>query len=208
MRHLARCVPCAWSGCERRRIWSESEGAREHPSWSSPRSTPKTRAPLFPPGVLILLKAAQVMVSLWVFCVACLVASSEKKYPDGEPAKVRRCHLSVCSRYHDFAMQKAMEHPGPAAAKLKWLINRDPLARSKARTLFAQGKPWGRTSSRGWKHIARWNGKPRPKVCRLCLLNWWLSKTKTLTTTPTQMRGGGGGGGTTQDGVAASEAFV
>ena len=140
--------------------------------------------------------------------MACLVDSSEKKYTDGEPAKVRRCHLSVCSRYHDFAMQKAMEHPGPAAAKLKWLINRDPLARTKARTLFAQGKPWGRTSSRGWKHIARWNGKPRPKVCRLCLLNWWLSKTKTLTTTPPQMGGGGGGGGgTTQGDVVASEAY-
>ena len=127
---------------------------------------------LQPTGILILPKAAQVIVNLRALCGASLVDSSEQKDPDGKPAKVRQCHLSVLLRCHDFVMQKAMEHAGPAAAKPTWLTNRDSLTHNKARTCSPRDSLLERPSSRVWKHVARWNGKPRPRRRGPCLLNW------------------------------------
>ena len=40
-------------------------------------------------------------------------------------------------------LNNALQHPGPAEAAVRWLLDRDRQTRAKARTLYAAGWPWG-----------------------------------------------------------------
>ena len=95
-------------------------------------------------NLLQLIKAVRVLCNAWALCGAHFVDHPTEKQPDGvTPKKVRNIHLSQAQRYHDFVFQKAMEFGPHKRGVVDWLEDRDRKTRNEARTLYANGLPWG-----------------------------------------------------------------
>ena len=56
---------------------------------------------------------------------------------------VMDCDLSEGLAYLDFVQQRALEHPGTPQQVVAFLLDRDRQTRTKARTLYVDGWPWG-----------------------------------------------------------------
>ena len=91
-----------------------------------------------------LLAAFRLMTNGWALTGYSDVESkSEFDNQSREFIKVKNCHLKDAIGYYDFVFRKAQEHGGPDQAVIRWIIDRDRQTRAKARSLYAQGWPWG-----------------------------------------------------------------
>ena len=107
-----------------------------------------TQAPRMPDrsfgSLLDVLYAIKLLTNCWVLTGATKVESKiHMEKATNSYLKVRECHLSQALAYYDFCCLKARAHPGPPQATISWLLDRDRQTRAKARTLFAQGWPYG-----------------------------------------------------------------
>ena len=86
---------------------------------------------------LQVLQALHVLLSGYALCGTTLKPSkrSSGNVPDADLT-------SLCA-YHSFVYQRALAHPGPSAAAVQWLLDRDLRTRSHARELFSDGWPYG-----------------------------------------------------------------
>ena len=73
---------------------------------------------------------------LELFSGAQLVDSATAKDKDGNPKKVRQCHLGDALRYSEFVAHHAMNYRAAPREKILWLMDRGRLTRNQARTLF------------------------------------------------------------------------
>ena len=102
-----------------------------------------------PPGlpfetVLEVLWALRLMCNGWAMVGYELVESRlDFNKADGAPLQVRQCHLSAADQYHKFVNRKAIQHPGPEAETIQWILDRHRLTIAKTITLFKAGWPWG-----------------------------------------------------------------
>ena len=86
----------------------------------------------------------RIMCNAWALCGADLVDHPTEKDSDGvSPKRARNIHLSQASWYHDSVFQKSLEYGPHKRGVVAWLEDRDRTTRSAARTLYADGLPWG-----------------------------------------------------------------
>ena len=88
--------------------------------------------------------AMKLLINMWTMTGAGLVdPKTEYDQQLRVFKKLRMCHMAQSTSYNDFFMRKSMKHPGPEFKTISWLTDRDRRTRSKARSLFQQGWPWG-----------------------------------------------------------------
>ena len=94
--------------------------------------------------VLDVMYAVRLMTNSWAMAGAHKVESkTEWDSASSCYKQVREVHLTQSIGYYDFVFEKAWEHPGPERATVRWLLDRDRRTRAKARSMFAQGFPYG-----------------------------------------------------------------
>ena len=95
-------------------------------------------------SVMQVLMALKLLCNSWALAGANMV-DSKLHFDDAtkQYKRVRQCHLGDATSYYDFVFRKAMEHTGPENATIIWLLDRDKATRSKAKTLYSAGWPWG-----------------------------------------------------------------
>ena len=90
-----------------------------------------------------LLMCVRIKTHLWSLCGARLVASELEFDPvSHEPEKVMQFHMMTGTWYYGMIHRKIIDHPGGAAEKMEWVIDRHRRTCNKARALFQQGYPW------------------------------------------------------------------
>jgi len=95
-------------------------------------------------SVLRLLEAFKLMTNGWALTGTTMVDSKTQYDPvKGTYDKVRNCHYAQAISYFDFVSRKALEFQGTEVTKCAWLLERDRHTRSKAKSLYGQGWPWG-----------------------------------------------------------------
>ena len=85
-----------------------------------------------------ILLAHKIMVNGWAMTGTMLVDSKLKP-----GTKVRDAGYTQCIAYHDVVHLQSIVHPGPASTTACWIVERDRVTRTKARSLYKQGWPWG-----------------------------------------------------------------
>ena len=95
-------------------------------------------------SVLKLMEAFKLMTNGWALTGYAMVDSKvEFDQSANQFKRVRNCHLGQAIAYYDFVFRKALEYRGNDDAKVRWLLERDRQTRSKAKSLYATGWPWG-----------------------------------------------------------------
>ena len=80
----------------------------------------------------------KLLCNCWVLTGANLVESKTVYIEaDRKFALVRQCHLTEATAHYGFVFRKAMQHQGPEAATVAWIIDREKSTRSKAKDM-----PW------------------------------------------------------------------
>ena len=97
-------------------------------------------------SVLEVLLALQILVNTWALTgtawTQCSIDNKNEGY-DGD--------YDEGLAYLAFCWDRSMAHPGPSADTVAWLLDRDRQTRTKARTLTADGCPWGKALRMCWE---------------------------------------------------------